>query len=80
MQLVLVRHALPERVDRRAGGPDAERADPGLTELGRRQAERLVAAVGPGVDALYCSPMARAREKSRYERAHDHPRRIRRRR
>jgi probable phosphoglycerate mutase len=62
VQLVLIRHALPERVDRRAGGPDAERADPGLTDLGRSQAERLVAAVGADVDALYCSPMARARE------------------
>ena len=62
MQLVLIRHALPERVDRRAGGPGAERADPGLTDLGHRQAQRLVAALGPEVDALYCSPMTRARE------------------
>jgi probable phosphoglycerate mutase len=63
VQLVLVRHALPERVDRRAeSGPDVERADPGLTDLGREQAERLVSAVGPEVDALYSSPMTRARE------------------
>jgi probable phosphoglycerate mutase len=62
VQLILIRHALPERVDRRADGPDVERADPGLTELGRQQAERLVAAVGPQVDALYSSPMTRARE------------------
>lgn len=66
MQLVLVRHALPERVDAPpAGSPatvDPAPADPGLTELGQRQAERLVAAIGPDVDGLYSSSMARARE------------------
>ncbi len=56
MQLVLVRHALPELV-RGSAGP----ADPPLTELGERQAARLVDAVGPDVAALYASPMARAR-------------------
>jgi probable phosphoglycerate mutase len=54
-QLVLVRHALPERVEGAVGG-----ADPGLTPLGAEQAARLVAAV-PAADALYTSPMARAR-------------------
>lgn len=57
MQLVLVRHALPERVDGAAGGV----ADPPLTPLGQRQAHRVVDAVGPGVEALYSSPLARAR-------------------
>lgn len=57
MQLVLVRHALPERVD----GSDGGVADPALTELGERQAARLVDAVGSEVAALYTSPMARAR-------------------
>lgn len=56
MQLVLVRHALPEHVRDAVGG-----ADPVLTELGERQAARLVAAVGPDVAALYTSPMRRAR-------------------
>lgn len=56
MQLVLVRHALPERVQD-AGGP----ADPSLTELGSAQAERLVDALGPDVTALYASPLARPR-------------------
>lgn len=56
MQLVLVRHALPERVQNADGG-----ADPALTELGERQAERLAAAVGTDVAALYVSPMRRAR-------------------
>lgn len=57
MQLILVRHALPERVHGTNGGV----ADPALTELGERQASRLVAAVGADVAALYSSPMARAR-------------------
>jgi probable phosphoglycerate mutase len=61
VQLVLVRHALPERIhsgaDDRPGGP----ADPDLTELGRRQARRLVEALaGEDVCGLYSSPMARA--------------------
>lgn len=55
MQLVLVRHALPERVEGAVGG-----ADPGLTALGEEQAARLVTAV-PAADALYTSPMTRAR-------------------
>src|SRR3954469_722357 len=71
MQVVLIRHALPERVGRPAdaaasavGGDGVVRADPGLTELGERQAARLVDALGApagAIDALYCSPLARAR-------------------
>ncbi len=57
MQLVLVRHALPERA-----APARGAADPPLTAHGRRQADRLVAAVGSDVDGLYVSPMARARQ------------------
>jgi probable phosphoglycerate mutase len=62
VQLVLVRHALPERIHSAVaadlpGGP----ADPGLTELGERQAARLVDAVGEDVAGLYASPLARAR-------------------
>lgn len=66
MQLILVRHALPERVDPpRAGpGPDGDtgaHADPDLTAVGRAQAARLVDAVaGEPVDALYTSTMRRA--------------------
>jgi probable phosphoglycerate mutase len=58
VHLVLVRHALPVRID-----PGAARADPGLTELGRRQAERLVAALAEPVPAaVYTSTLARAVE------------------
>jgi probable phosphoglycerate mutase len=59
VQVVLIRHALPERVGRpgAAGG----RADPALTELGERQAARLVDALrADAIDALYSSPLARA--------------------
>ena len=56
MQLVLVRHALPELVQGASG-----KADPPLTAHGRAQADRLVAALGSDVAALYTSPMARAR-------------------
>jgi probable phosphoglycerate mutase len=60
MELVLVRHALPVRIDATDhGGP----ADPGLSELGQRQAARVVEALAhDDVDALYSSPAARALE------------------
>jgi broad specificity phosphatase PhoE len=60
MEIVLVRHALPVRVDATAnGGP----ADPGLSEHGVRQAERVVQALaGDEVTALYTSPLLRARQ------------------
>lgn len=58
MELILVRHARPERIE----GSDAP-ADPPLTELGLRQARAVAAwmAAEP-FDALYCSPMRRARQ------------------
>jgi broad specificity phosphatase PhoE len=60
MELVLVRHALPVRID---ATPDGAPADPGLAERGREQAERVVAALaGDRVDAVYTSPARRARE------------------
>ncbi|GEL17612.1 histidine phosphatase family protein [Pseudonocardia asaccharolytica] len=63
MQLVLVRHALPHQVSAAELGEagDAAAADPGLTELGERQAVRLVGALsGEDIAALYSSTMARA--------------------
>ncbi|MFC5993293.1 histidine phosphatase family protein [Pseudonocardia hispaniensis] len=60
MQLIFVRHALPHRVSAAELAATAA-ADPGLTELGERQAARLVGALaGEEVTALYSSTMARA--------------------
>jgi probable phosphoglycerate mutase len=58
VQLILVRHALPERIH---GEPGAGPADPPLTELGERQAKRLVEPLVSDVAGLYSSPLARAR-------------------
>jgi 2,3-bisphosphoglycerate-dependent phosphoglycerate mutase len=58
MELLLIRHALPIRVEG-AAGP----ADPPLSETGHRQAESLVRWLEPEpLDSLVVSPMARARE------------------
>ena len=58
MELVLVRHALPVRVD---ATPDGRPADPELAERGHEQAQRVVQALAlDEVDALYSSPSARA--------------------
>ena len=60
MELVLVRHALPVRID---STPDGAPADPGLSERGRSQAERVVAALASDdVTAVLSSPARRARE------------------
>ncbi|WP_214369065.1 histidine phosphatase family protein [Pseudonocardia sp. H11422] len=60
MQLIFVRHALPHRVQP-SDLVDGGTADPGLTELGERQAERLVDALrADPVEGLYCSPLRRA--------------------
>lgn len=59
MELLLIRHALPERVEREDGKP----ADPPLSETGRAQAERLARwLAGEEIHAVYASPMARARQ------------------
>ena len=60
MELVLVRHALPVRVD---GTPDGRPDDPVLAERGHEQAQRVLHALSlDRVDALYCSPAARAQQ------------------
>jgi broad specificity phosphatase PhoE len=60
VEIVLVRHALPVRVD---GGDGDGPADPGLAPRGREQAARLVAALaGDEITAVYSSPAARAVE------------------
>lgn len=60
MELLLIRHALPMRIDEGAvDGP----ADPALAPLGRTQAEVLAEwLAAEQVDAIRSSPMRRARE------------------
>jgi probable phosphoglycerate mutase len=58
MELVLIRHARPIRIED-AGGP----ADPALTDFGHRQAKAMAELmVTEHFDALYVSPMQRARQ------------------
>jgi len=60
MEIVLVRHALPLRID---ATHDGSPADPGLAERGVLQAQRVVDALaGDEVTALYTSPARRARQ------------------
>jgi probable phosphoglycerate mutase len=59
MELLLIRHGLPLRVERDDGAP----ADPPLSPEGRAQAERLaVALAAERLAAVYASPLRRARE------------------
>jgi broad specificity phosphatase PhoE len=58
MELLLVRHARPLRVEREHGP-----ADPSLDDAGRRQAEALADWLGgEDIDAIYASPLKRAVE------------------
>jgi probable phosphoglycerate mutase len=60
MELLLIRHALPVRID--AGSVDGP-ADPALSDLGHAQAKALAEWLGDEpIDALWCSPMRRALE------------------
>jgi broad specificity phosphatase PhoE len=59
MDLILIRHAEPQRIAPGTGVP----ADPGLTELGHEQAARLADWFRhERVDAVLSSPMRRAQE------------------
>ena len=58
MELIVIRHGLPERVELAAG-----RADPALSDVGRRQARQVGAWLGrETIDAIYTSPLRRAIE------------------
>lgn len=60
MDLLLIRHALPVRIE---GEDHAGPADPHLAPLGAQQARALADwLAGEQVDALWSSPMRRARE------------------
>jgi probable phosphoglycerate mutase len=59
VELLLIRHALPRRVER----DDGQAADPPLAELGWAQARAMAAWLSvEHLDALYVSPMQRARQ------------------
>lgn len=61
MELLLIRHAEPTRIAPGEAGDTP--ADPGLTERGREQAERLAEWLAPeSVAAVLCSPLRRAAE------------------
>jgi 2,3-bisphosphoglycerate-dependent phosphoglycerate mutase len=58
MELLLIRHARPLRVES-VDGP----ADPGLSDLGQRQAEALATWLAPErIEAVYTSPLRRSVE------------------
>ncbi|MDA3039316.1 MAG: histidine phosphatase family protein [Actinomycetota bacterium] len=60
MELIVIRHARPERLEGIKGG-----ADPALTAVGHRQSELVADWVrAEHLDAIYVSPMARARQTS----------------
>ena len=62
MELLLIRHALPLRVEKDDGQP----ADPPLAAAGRRQAEHLARwLASEAIDGLYASPLQRAVETAR---------------
>ena len=57
MELILIRHGLPHRVENEDGSP----ADPELSEEGIEQAEKLARWLeNEKIDAFYCSPLMRA--------------------
>ncbi len=57
MELILIRHGLPERIEAEDGGP----ADPPLSEIGHQQAELVSEWLeDTKIDYLYSSPMQRA--------------------
>jgi probable phosphoglycerate mutase len=59
VEILLIRHALPRRVENADGRP----ADPPLSDEGREQARRLAAWLASDpLDAIYASPLRRAAE------------------
>ena len=61
MEIVLVRHGLPLRVELETGI-----ADPGLAAEGHEQAEKMAAYLGvEDIEAIYVSPLRRAIETAR---------------
>lgn len=66
MELILIRHALPQRQHVTSGA-----ADPSLSELGTTQAQAAAQWLAPeSIDRVYSSPMRRARETAEAYVAH----------
>ncbi len=62
MDLIIIRHARPERIESAPATSEAP-ADPSLTEIGHKQAQAVADWLSSEpIDALYVSPMARARQ------------------
>ena len=60
MELILIRHGLPLRVEKTDGSP----ANPELSNEGMDQVERLVRWMkDEKLDAIYCSPLMRAKRR-----------------
>ena len=58
MELILIRHGLPERQELASG-----RADPPLSDTGHQQASLVADWLAPvNIDVVYSSPMVRARQ------------------
>lgn len=61
MELIIIRHGRPERIE----NADGAVADPELTEVGHDQASAMAGWMkAERLDAIYVSPMARARQTS----------------
>lgn len=61
MELIIIRHGRPERIET----PDGEVPDPALTDVGHQQALAMAEWMkAEHLDAIYASPMVRARETS----------------
>ena len=59
MELLLIRHGLPLRIE----NGDGTAADPPLSEIGHQQAQAVAQWLGPeAIDSVYVSPLIRARE------------------
>ena len=62
MELILIRHGLPQLVENLDGSP----ADPPLSEIGLRQADLMAKwLLNTSIDYLYTSPMLRALQTAR---------------
>ncbi len=63
MDLIIIRHGRPERIDASEVQATGVAADPGLTDVGLAQAEAMAAWLSmEQIDAVYTSPMRRALE------------------